>query len=108
MRRGMVIRLLFVSLLGVFLLVLGTPEVSAGPVPGGDLLHDDHSIDSDPSGGLSGHCHPGLDCSVTAIFTMPAELEAPVSRLVALEPVLVHLFSGWSFTDDPPPPRSLI
>ncbi|WP_141194917.1 hypothetical protein [Maliponia aquimaris] len=64
-------RLAIAIVLGVFLMVLGVPEAPSTK----ETIS--HSSETHPHGGenaaaradsSAGHCHPGLDCSVTAIF----------------------------------------
>ena len=55
----------------------------------------------------TGHCHPGLDCSVQAVFVFRNIAEDPQSQQVPRYSKYMSSFLSWRPDFDPPPPRTL-
>jgi hypothetical protein len=90
---------------GLFLVVLGVPEapVYHGETSLGQEYHGHE--DAGPSTEASGHCHPGLDCSVTAVvFLQPNVVYEPQLLTAVMQDAATQLTELRS-TSDPPPPR---
>ncbi|WP_299792678.1 hypothetical protein [uncultured Marivita sp.] len=94
------------TVFGLFVVLLGVPEAPAFPVEA-SLSQDIHRHDDlGASGGkASGHCHPGLDCSVpAALLLQPGAVYEP-HFLKAVMQVGATERTELQPNNDPPPPR---
>ncbi|WP_165775153.1 MULTISPECIES: hypothetical protein [unclassified Mameliella] len=96
--------------LSVFLTALGLPEapntedVSAHSSE--SHPHDDEDATSHDAS-ASGHCHPGLDCSVSAIFLLAfVQSYEPFFSELRLQTAEIRRPNAYTNTDPPPPRRT--
>lgn len=52
-----------------------------------------------------GHCHPGLDCFVTAILALQPVIQACDVEVRSALLSINHARESWLMSFDPPPPR---
>lgn len=91
---------------GLFQVVLGVPEAPAfhGEASLAQEFHAHEDVGSSTNE-ASGHCHPGLDCSVTAVvFLQPNVVYEPQLLTAVMQDAATQLTELRS-TSDPPPPR---
>ena len=94
---------------GLFLVVLGVPEspVYHGEAPLAQGLHT-HEDTGSSTNEVSGHCHPGLDCSVTAaLLLQPNVVYEPLFLKVVMQDGATQK-SELRPNSDPPPPRKWV
>ncbi len=91
---------------GLFLVVLGMPEapVHHGEVSLEQEFHNHEDVGS-PSNEASGHCHPGLDCSVTVAVLLQTNVVYEPHFLKAVMQDGATQRTELRPTSDPPPPR---
>jgi hypothetical protein len=76
----------------------GTVE---GHQPSGPDVSHDQSLEQ------TGHCHPGLDCSIQAVF-VATNVADPQQQDAPRRSKYLPSFLNWSPAFDPPPPRTLL
>ena len=54
---------------------------------------------------ISGHCHPGLDCYVTAVLTLQPNFSVSSAETPLPFSFTSHSRESWLALSDPPPPR---
>lgn len=97
-------------LLGV-LLFAGAPDTaSAHPDDRAPArvaaAHDGHETPAHPSDEEgAGHCHPGLDCLTSAVFTLAADITPPVFVTTAAYLTPLHMVDDIRPDMALPPPR---
>ena len=93
------------AVFGLFLVVLGVPEapVYHGETSLGQEYHGHE--DAGPSTEASGHCHPGLDCSVPAALLLQPNMAYEPSFLKAVMQDGAIQRTELRPISDPPPPR---
>ncbi|MDF0603371.1 hypothetical protein P1J78_21810 [Psychromarinibacter sp. C21-152] len=109
MNRGLAQKVMGVLLLGVLVLFVGLPSSSAAHpddhVLAGPVSADVHAPASEEAEAFRGHCHPGLDCFVTAVFILPAAVNPPSLRSSVTHINRARVLTSLPMTFDPPPPR---
>ena len=63
--------------------------------------HDAHGVE------ISGHCHPGLDCFVSAVFSVQPMIKSSGAEARAIFAFVKHESQSWRPLFEPPPPRNL-
>ena len=101
-------RWILLTVFGFFLVILGVPDAPA--------YHGERSLGQEyhvhEEGGLSteasGHCHPGLDCSVTAALLLQLNVAYEPFFLKAVMQEGAIQRTELRPTSDPPPPRQWV
>ena len=106
MRWSKTSRLILSMIFGVFLVVLGVPEAPTHHDEASSAQeiqsHEDVELSTNEA---SGHCHPGLDCSVTAAVLLQTNVVYEPHFLKAVMQDGATQNSELRPTSDPPPPR---
>lgn len=55
--------------------------------------------------GISGHCHPGLDCFVTAVLSFQPNIKVSSAEASLTFSFVNHSHESWMMLFDPPPPK---
>ena len=93
-------------ILGLFLVVLGLPEVPAnhGEASLAQEVHP-HEVVGSSTNEASDHCHPGLDCSVPVAVLLQPKVAYEPHFLKAVMHDGATQRTELRPTSDPPPPR---
>ncbi len=94
---------------GLFLVVLGVPEAPAfhGEASLAQEFHAHEDVGSSTNE-ASGHCHPGLDCSVTVAVLLQTNVVYEPHFLKAVMQDGATQRTELRPTSDPPPPRKWV
>ena len=104
---GLLCRVVVITALAFFLALPETarahPDIDVAGAAGHESSHQGPQTPG--IDGISGHCHPGLDCFVTAVLLLQPNVE--VSNAEASLPVSFtdHSHESWTALFDPPPPK---
>lgn len=107
MRWAKISRWILSIAIGLFLVVLGVPEAPEYHAEA-SLAQDLHSHeDVGPSTNeTSGHCHPGLDCSVSAaLLLQPNVIYEPQFLKAVMQDGAIQRTELRPISDPPPPRR---
>lgn len=104
----LLVRVVVVTVLGVFLAVpeavRAHPEVEFAIAGEHEKSHRGaHDADFAE---ISGHCHPGLDCYVTAVLTLQPNMAVSSAQIPLPFSFTNHSRESWLALFDPPPPRA--
>ncbi len=109
MRLRLAHRVMSVLLLGALLLFVGLATESAAHqddhTSSEAVSADVHAPASEEAEAFRGHCHPGLDCFVTAVFILPAAVNPPSLRSSVTHINRARVLTSLPMAFDPPPPR---
>lgn len=110
--------ILLIALLVFGMLVNALPDASGaitdrvdeatGAQDGHSHTAQDHGQSAPDHPEIGGHCHPGLDCSLTAV--MNGQLDVSLWRRAVLVSLIHpgHHLTSFIQVDDPPPPRGSV
>lgn len=103
----LLVRVFVVTVLGIF---LALPEAVRAHTEAEFAVASEHershrgAHDADFAE-ISGHCHPGLDCYVTAVLTLQPNFTVSSAQTPLPFSFTSHSRESWLALSDPPPPR---
>jgi hypothetical protein len=104
---GLLCRVVAITALTFFLALPETvrahSDIDAVGAAEHELSHKDARISGFNK--ISGHCHPGLDCFVTAVLSLQPNIKVSSTEASLLFSIASHSHESWMALFDPPPPR---